>query len=192
MHHRVLPQDMPMQIIGVLVGELPCGTSCIFKALTEILEQLRHAIIRQCICCGTAFNCGVALEKQVFVRRTPGNLESLYKRIAFFYRHTSRNKDNYTAPGGGEHKQDNHVLQIIGVIVANLESKGHDQRLEANDWKGAGTNLGLEPNAMWDWIGLPCIALGWIGLGCIRLYWLDFSICFLVPCNSKNPTAIAN
>ena len=41
------------------------------------------------------------------------------------------------------------------------------ERLERR-WR----NLGLEPNAMWDWIVLPCIALGWIGLGCIRLYWL--------------------
>jgi len=74
----VLHQDMPMQIKAVLVGELPSG---VYPA--EILEPLRHAI-QQCISCGTAFNCCVVLEPQVFIRRKHGIIESFYKRAAFF------------------------------------------------------------------------------------------------------------
>ena len=69
-HHRVLPPDMPMQIIGVLVCELPCCSACNFKALMEILEPLRHAtIIQHCISCGIASDCGVVFEEHVFIRR---------------------------------------------------------------------------------------------------------------------------
>ena len=74
----VLRQHMPMQIKAVLVGELPSGG---YPA--EILEPLRHAI-QQCISCGTAFNCCVVLEPQVFIRRKHGIIESFYKRAAFF------------------------------------------------------------------------------------------------------------
>jgi hypothetical protein len=69
---------MPMQIKGVLGGELPSK-----EYPVEILEPLRHAI-QQCISCGTAFNCCAVLEKQVFIRRKKGIIESLYKRAAFF------------------------------------------------------------------------------------------------------------
>ena len=78
-HRRaILPQDMPMQIKGVLDGELQSS-----EYPVEILEPLRHAS-HHCISCGTAFDCCVVLEEQVFVRRKHGIIESLYKRAAFF------------------------------------------------------------------------------------------------------------